>query len=98
MPRYVQLVNLTQTGIDRFEETPELLDQARALAADLGGEIVDFYLTMGRYDAVVVFDAPDAKSAVVGTIASAMEGTIETETLRAFDEGEVDEILQALPG
>lgn len=98
MPRYVQLVNLTQTGIDRIEDTPELLAQARALAEDMGGEIVDFYLTMGRYDAVVVFDAPDATSAVAGTIASAKEGTIETETLRAFDEDEVGEILQALPG
>lgn len=98
MARYLQLINYTQEGIERFEEIPALTEQARELAEELGGEIVDVYLTLGRYDAAVVIEAPDAKTVTAGTITMAKTGTIETETLRAFDESEVEEIIEALPG
>jgi len=97
MARFVQLINFTQAGIDRFEEIPELNDQARALADELGGELVDFYVTLGQYDAVAVVDAPDAESILTGTVTMAKTGIIETETLRAFDEDTLEDVIMDLP-
>ena len=96
MARYIQLINYTEEGIERIEDVPELNDQASALAEELGGEIVDFYMTLGQYDAAVIVEVPDAKTVAVGTITMAKTGAIETETLRAFDEAETEEILEAV--
>lgn len=97
MARFVQLINFTEDGIDRFEELPDLNDQARALAEELGGELVDFYVTLGQYDAVAVVEVPDAESVLTGTITMAKTGTIETETLRAFNEDQIEEVITKLP-
>lgn len=97
MARFIQLVNYTKEGVEQFEQLPDLNEQARALAEELGGEIVDIYVTLGQYDAVVVIEAPDAETVLTGTITMAKTGTIETETLRAFDEGEVEDIIGQLP-
>ncbi|MFB6311449.1 MAG: GYD domain-containing protein [Salinirussus sp.] len=96
MPRYVQLIEYTAEGIDRFEEIPDLTDQARELADSLGGELVDFYLTLGQYDAVAVVDAPDDETMVAGTVTMAKTGTIKTETLRAFEQDEIESIVDAV--
>lgn len=98
MPRYVQLIDYTAEGIDRFEEIPELTEQAEELATSLGGELVDFYLTLGQYDAVAIIDAPDDETVVAGTVTMAKTGTIETETLRAFEEDEIEAIVEAVGG
>lgn len=97
MPRYVQLINYTQEGIEQFEDVPELNQQARELANEMGGKIVDFYVTLGQYDAIAVVDVPDAKTVATGTITMAQTGTIQTETLRAFDEDDVEDIIESLP-
>jgi uncharacterized protein with GYD domain len=47
-----------------------------------------WYLTLGRYDVVYVFDAPDDLTAAKGLLALGMQGNVRTETLRAFAEGE----------
>lgn len=98
MPRYVQLIEYTAEGIDRFEEIPDMTERAEELAASLGGELVDFYLTLGQYDAVAIVDAPDDETVVAGTVTMAKTGTIKTETLRAFEEGEIEAIVDAIEG
>lgn len=97
MARFVQLINFTKEGIERFEEIPDLNDQARALANELGGELVEFYVTLGQYDAIAIVDVPDAETILTGTITMAKKGTIETETLRAFEEDTVEDIIAELP-
>jgi len=60
------------------EMTAEVTNITRALA-EKGVKIISFYWTLGRYDTVVIMDAPDEKAAMKANI---MVGDIvSTETL-----------------
>ena len=98
MPTYIALVDYTEEGIEHMKDSPERLEQVNDLVRSMGGEPIAFYLTMGRFDAVYLFSAPDDATATRGVITTAMEGSVRTETLRAFDEDEYREIVDQLPG
>ena len=60
----------------------EAVDYLKKLKAPQGIEIHDVYLTLGRYDAVIVFEAPDTKTALNFAMDTgfATDCTIETLT------------------
>jgi len=97
MPLYVQLINYTEKGIMHVRESPNRLDAARAMLQDMGGRMIAFYLTMGHYDAVAIFEAPDDATAALFAMRIGQLGNVRTTTLRAFDEGEFRRICQKLP-
>lgn len=98
MPTYISLVEYTQQGIANIEDSPARLDDAKELAASLGGELTDFYLTFGQYDIVTVSEFPDDKTAAQFTLAVASEGAVSTETLKAFPEDDYREVIDGIPG
>ena len=59
MSTYVALVNYTERGIQHIRESPKRVDAVRRQLEDMGGKLESFYLTMGEYDIVFVYDAPD---------------------------------------
>ena len=97
MATYISLLRLTQQGIENIKESPARLDKAKQAFRAMGGELKEFYLVMGRYDAVVVAEAPDDETVAKLTLAIGSAGAIRTETLRAFPEGEYRKIIAALP-
>ena len=52
---------------------------------------------MGRYDMVVIGDAPDDESAAKLALLVGSGGSVRTETLKAFSEDEYRNIIAALP-
>ena len=97
MPTYISLANYTQQGISNMKESPARLEAAKQAMAAAGIELKAFYLTLGRYDSVVIAEAPDAQTAAKVILALGMQGNVRTETLRAFTEDEYREIIAALP-
>jgi len=97
MATYISLLRLTQQGIENIKESPTRLDKAKQAFRAMGGELKEFYLVMGRYDAVVVAEAPDDETVAKLTLAISSAGAIRTETLRAFPEEEYRKIIAALP-
>lgn len=97
MPTYVTLINYTQQGIQKIKESPSRLDAAKKAFRAAGAEIKDFYLVFGRYDIVLIAEAPDDETAAGMALAIGSQGTVTTETLRAFTEEEYREIIAALP-
>ena len=59
MSSYIALLNYTDKGIAHIDGSPERLDKARALLREMGGDFKQVFLTMGNFDMVVVYDAPD---------------------------------------
>ena len=53
-------------------------------------------MTMGRYDLVRIFDAPDDTTIAKVTLALNVRGHEETETLRAFSPQEMAEIMKSV--
>jgi uncharacterized protein with GYD domain len=55
------------------------------------------YWTLGQYDQVCVFDAPDDETATSVLLAAGMLGNIRTQTMRAFTSSEMNKILAKVP-
>ena len=97
MATFITLVNFTQKGIEDIKNQPKRLDAAKQAFQSMGVELKGFYLTMGRYDAVVITEAPNAETALKANLAIAMRGNVRSETLTAFPEEEYRKIISELP-
>jgi uncharacterized protein with GYD domain len=97
MPTYITLVRYTQRGAEDIKKSPARLDAAKQAFRAMGAELKQWYLVMGRYDAVVVSEAPDDETVAKLALAIGSQGSIRTETLRAYTEGEYRKIIAALP-
>lgn len=96
MPTYIALGNYTEQGIRQVKESPKRLDAAKSQLRDMGGSLKAFYLTMGGYDLVAIYEAPDDAVAARFTLMMGMSGSIRTITLKAFPELAYREIVASL--
>jgi uncharacterized protein with GYD domain len=96
VPAYVMLANWTDQGAQRIKESPKRLDNARRALAEMGGEFKSVYMTMGDYDLVVVYEAPDDAVAARFTLLLGQLGSVRTTTLKAFPEAAYREIINSL--
>jgi uncharacterized protein with GYD domain len=97
MPTYISLLNFTQQGIEKIKESPARLDRARQAFKEMGAELKSFHLVMGRYDAVVISEAPNDETVGKLVLMIGAQGNVRTETLRAFAEDEYRKMIAALP-
>ena len=96
MPTYILLTNYTQKGIEQIRESPSRLDSVKGLFKKMGAEMKAFYLVQGRYDIVVIAEAPNDETAAKLSLAVGGQGYVRTETLRAYTEDEYRKIISAL--
>ena len=95
MPTYISLVSLTEQGIKEVKKAPERLQAFDLAAKEVGGRLVGFYMVMGPFDYVVITEAPDDQIAarlIIGTIA---QGSVRTQTMRAFPREEFEQIAHS---
>lgn len=97
MPTYISLLQFTDQGMAKIKDSPQRLEAARAAWQKAGAQLKEFYLTMGRFDAVVVSEAPDDETVAKLALATGALGNVRTETLRAFSEPEYRKLIQSLP-
>lgn len=97
MPHYVTLVRYTQQGASKIKDSPTRLDAAKKAAESLKGKLHGWYLTMGKYDAVLISEFPDDETAARFMLATGALGNITTQTLKAFTEAEYRKIVGSLP-
>ena len=97
MPAYIVLGSWTQKGIENVKQSPSRLDVAKKAFEAAGGKMTAFYLTLGRYDFVVVSEFPNDEAAAKAALALGAAGGIRTETLKAFTEAEYRKIIGSLP-
>jgi uncharacterized protein with GYD domain len=97
MATYLILVKYTQKGIETIKQSPGRLDEAKKAAKAVGAQLKEFYLVMGRYDIVIVLEAPDTETVAKWALSLSSKGNVTTETLRAFTEDEYRNIIGALP-
>jgi uncharacterized protein with GYD domain len=97
MPHYVTLLRYTQQGAAKIKESPARLDAARKAAEAAGGKINAWYLTMGKYDAVLVSEFPNDEASARFMLATGALGNVTTQTMKAFTEAEYRKIVASLP-
>ena len=96
MTTYVMLANWTEQGILKVKDSPSRLDAAKKALKDMSGEFKFFFLTMGDYDMVAIYEAPDDTVAARFNLQLGMLGNIRTRTLKAFPEAAYREVINSL--
>ena len=97
MGKYISLVKYTQKGIENIKDSPKRLDAFKQLCESMGARMDAFYLTMGRYDLVVIVDAPNPETVAKIVLTTTSGGAVSTETLQALTEEEYRKIISELP-
>jgi uncharacterized protein with GYD domain len=97
MTKYISLVKYATKGIENIKESPNRLDAVKQLCESMGAKVEGFYLTMGRYDIVMITEAPDLETVAKIILTVASKGNVSTETLPAFPEDEYRKIISELP-
>ena len=96
-PTYISLVKFTEKGIQNAKQTTQRLDAWAAKVQSMGVTIKQMYWTLGEYDQVCIFEAPDDETAASVLLAANMPGNIRSQTMRAFTAAEMDKILAKIP-
>jgi len=97
MATFITLARYTPQGIAKIKDSPSRVDAFRNATQKAGGSVKGMYLTLGRYDIVLITEAPSDDVVAKLTLATASLGNVTTETLRAFTEDEFRKIVASLP-
>ena len=96
MPTFISLVNFTDQGIRGVKDSPNRAETFMAAANRMGLQVKGMWWTQGSYDMVVVTEGSD-EAGMAALLATAMQGNVRSQTLRAYSAGEFKKILSMLP-
>jgi uncharacterized protein with GYD domain len=96
MPTYVMLANWTEQGMRAINDSPKRIDAAKKAMEEMGGQFRSVYMTMGDYDLVMIYDAPDDAVAARFTLMLGKLGNVRTTSLKAFPEEAYRQIINSL--
>jgi uncharacterized protein with GYD domain len=97
MTTYIAMLKWTPKGLHEIRQSPSRLDAARKGFESMGVNMKTFYMVMGRYDCIIVLEAPDDTTLSKALLSVTSQGSITSETCRAFTEDEYRQITSALP-
>ncbi len=93
MATYIMLANFTDQGIRNIKDTTKRADAMQAAAKKMGITAKNIYWTLGQYDAVVIYDAPDDATMTALALQVGAAGNVRTQILPAFTEKEIAPIV-----
>ena len=96
MPTYISLMRYTDKGIQAVRASPRRLDAAKRMLEEMGGSFRQFFMTMGAYDLVLVYEAPDDAVSARFQLLLGAQGKVRTTTMKAFPEAAYREIIASL--
>jgi uncharacterized protein with GYD domain len=96
MPVYISLMRWTSQGLGGLPAWRERVEEGERTIEEIGGKLIGVYVTLGRYDVVELFEAPDDNTAAEILLRLQRHGAEHTETLRAFTREEAEQIIRRL--
>ncbi len=93
MPNYITLTHFTEQGVKNIRESPTRAAAFKTAAKKLGVTVKNIFWTLGDYDTVIIYEAPDDETAAAAMLSLASRGFIRPKTLRAFAASEMEAIL-----
>jgi uncharacterized protein with GYD domain len=97
MATFITTIHFTEQGIKAFRDTCDRAAAFKAAAKKMGVKVSGIYWTLGAFDGVIVFEAPDETTATAAMLHLSWLGNIRTQTARAFDPAEMQMILGLMP-
>jgi uncharacterized protein with GYD domain len=95
MATFITLIKFTPQGMANIQDTCKRADAFKAEAQKRGVKVRDIYWTLGAFDGVMVFEAPDDETATALMLRLASLGFVQTQTARAFTADEIAKVLAA---
>jgi uncharacterized protein with GYD domain len=93
MATYVVLMNWTEDGVKNFKDSTKRAAAAEEGMGEMGITLKDIYWTVGAYDVVCVFDAPDDETFAAALLQLGAAGNVRTTTMRGFSKAEFEGIV-----
>ncbi len=91
MPLYMTQVSYTSEASAALTRNPEDRGEAFGrLAESMGGRMLSFYYSFGKYDVMVIYEAPDQSTAAAMVLAATSPGhlsRVKTTVLLSAEEG-----------
>jgi uncharacterized protein with GYD domain len=97
MATFISTLQFTEQGIKSIQDTCNRAAAFKADAKEMGIKVSGMYWTLGAFDGLLVFEAPDEATATAALLRLGSLGNIRTQTVRAFDAAEMQKILGLLP-
>jgi len=96
VPHYISLMRWTSSGRMGLPAWRDRVEDGERAIEEAGGKLVGVWVTLGRYDVVEVFEAPNDDVALEIITRLQASGGEQTETLRAFTREEAEEVIRKL--
>ena len=98
MATFLTSIKFMPEGVKEIGETTRRSAAFKATAKKLGAKVTDVYWTLGDFDGLLIFEAPDDETAAALMLHLSSIGKVHTSTVRAFTAAEMDKIVSKLPG
>jgi len=93
MATFISTITFTEQGLRAIHDSPKRASAFKAAARKMGIKVTSQYWTLGPFDGVIVYDAPDAETATAAMLQLASLGNVRTSTARAFDADEFGKVV-----
>ncbi len=97
MPTFITTLHFTERGVQAAKDTCNRATAFLTTAQKMGVQVTGLYWTLGAFDGVIVFQAPDEATATAAMLHLSSLNNMRTQTARAFDATEMQKILGLLP-
>ncbi len=96
MAGYVSLLKFTDKGRTDAKSMPDQIGKAKQQLQKMGVRLIGLWMTLGEYDAVAIYDAPDDLTMAAVLLTNEMQGMTTSHTMRALSEDEVAQVTKRL--
>jgi uncharacterized protein with GYD domain len=96
MATFITTIKFTEQGVQGIHESPKRAAAFKAAAKKMGVKVRDIYWTLGYFDGVLIFDAPDDETATAAMLHLSAQGNVHTTTARAFGSTEMERVAAIL--
>ena len=98
MATFISTIQFSKQGMKDIKATCRRADAFKTAAAKMGVDVKGLYWTSGPFDGVIVFEAPDDETASAVMLHLGSFGNVHSQTTRAYQADEMEQILSKLPG
>ncbi len=96
MATFITTITFTEKGLQGIHESPKRAATFKAAAKKMGVKVKDVYWTLGHFDGVILFEAPDEETATAAMLHLSALGNVHTTTARAFASTEMEKVVGIL--
>ena len=98
MATFISTIKFTRQGFKAIGDTTKRATALKSAAKKMGVKVKDIYWTLGKYDGLLVLDAPDDETATALLLHLGSLGNVQTTTVRAFTATEMNNVLAKMSG